>query len=73
MFLLLVRLLPSRQTNNAGAIWELAQFPTLIHESMRYVLEQRIRTANVNIGEFPERHISMNNGPVTISFKKGGW
>ena len=42
-------------------------FLPLIHESMRYVLEQRIRTANVNIGEFPERRISMNNGPVTIS------
>jgi len=42
-------------------------FLPLIHESMRYVVEQRIRTANVNIGEFPERRISMNNGPVTIS------
>ena len=42
-------------------------FLPLIHESMRYVVEQRIRTANVNIGEFPERRVSMNNGPVTIS------
>ena len=42
-------------------------FLPLIHESMRYFVEQRIRTANVNIGEFPERRVSMKHGPVAIS------
>ncbi len=42
-------------------------FLPLIHESMKYVIEQGVRTSNVNVGVFPERRVSMQYGPVSIA------
>ncbi len=42
-------------------------FLPLIHESMRFIVEQEISTSNLELGVFPTRRISMQNGPVSVS------
>ena len=42
-------------------------FLPLIHETMKYVVEQGVRTSNIKVGVFPERRVPMQYGPVSIA------
>ncbi len=42
-------------------------FLPLLHESMKYIVEQEVRTSNVHVGSFPERRVSMQDGPFTVT------
>ena len=42
-------------------------FLPLIHEAMKYVVEQGVQISNINVGVFPERRVPMQYGPVSIA------